>query len=262
MGLQRSRHFSDGADGCGLAMVWWHIVLALVFCGIGRTSCKPSSGHDWRDHVAGGLAGGLTTALLYPIDTVKTILQTNPNVHSIREALAFARTEGLGSSGVYSGLMPTVMGAIPSSSLYFGTYELAKKSLRSKLGARHSHWINVLAAASGNVVSSVLLVPKETIKLQLQAFSTGAVARPAAFPLTSAGISRYIYRRYGIRGFFPSYHATLLRNIPSTAVSVALACPLRTVSTLLGRLLPEGAAITSATAFVPCLSLLLSRFGS
>ncbi|RYH17554.1 hypothetical protein EON65_28430 [archaeon] len=39
--------------------------------------------------------------------------------------------------------------------------------------------------------------------------------------LTSVGIAKHIIRNQGMRGLYPSYRATLARNIPSAAVSSA-----------------------------------------
>ncbi|CAI5459024.1 unnamed protein product [Closterium sp. Yama58-4] len=81
--------------------------------------------------VAGGLAGGFTNATLHPLDTVKTKLQTKGSslVYSgpldvIRKVSA---AQGIG--GFYRGLPAAFLGSVLSSSIYFGTYELAKGGL-------------------------------------------------------------------------------------------------------------------------------------
>ncbi|CAI5951835.1 unnamed protein product [Closterium sp. NIES-64] len=81
--------------------------------------------------VAGGLAGGFTNATLHPLDTVKTKLQTKGSslvysgpIDVIRKVSA---AQGIG--GFYRGLPAAFLGSVLSSSVYFGTYELAKGGL-------------------------------------------------------------------------------------------------------------------------------------
>ncbi|CAI5524863.1 unnamed protein product [Closterium sp. Naga37s-1] len=81
--------------------------------------------------VAGGLAGGFTNATLHPLDTVKTKLQTKGSslvysgpIDVIRKVSA---AQGIG--GFYRGLPAAFLGSVLSSSIYFGTYELAKGGL-------------------------------------------------------------------------------------------------------------------------------------
>lgn len=176
-------------------------------------------GASWRDHVAGGVAGGLSTVLIYPIDTIKTVIQTKKDIHSVKDALRFVKKGGI--CNMYSGLTPALIGSIPSSALYFGTYELVKSKL-SKVCSSRRHLTNIVASASGNVMSSVVFVPKETLKQQLQAFRTGVLKLPASYPMTTGGVATYIYETEGLPGFFSSFQATMLRNVPSTAVRLLL----------------------------------------
>jgi hypothetical protein len=108
------------------------------------------------------------------------------------------RERGIGS--LYSGLIPAVGGAVPSSgvlsvlrvsainnpdlftAIYFGTYELVKRSLQrltdymqtktTEISPNYPfQWrvcVHMLSAASGNVMSSLFFVPKEVLKQKLQ----------------------------------------------------------------------------------------------
>ena len=184
-----------------------------------------------RRSLAGGLAGSFATLLLYPIDTVKTMRQSS--TMNIQKALSTLRARGVMT--VYSGLVPATVGSFASSALYFGSYETAKRLLLSSQAltstlSRQS--IHMLAAVSGNLASSFLFVPKDALKQQMQALRTGTLpalpgmvasaapgrlARSAA-PVSFAQVVRYIFRTKGLKGFYPSYRATLLRNIPSAVV--------------------------------------------
>ena len=78
--------------------------------------------------------------------------------------------------GLYRGIFPAMLGAMPSSALYFGTYECVKRRLSSLATPQTSGrpdaslrpFMHLLAASSGNAMSSMLFVPKEFVKQQLQ----------------------------------------------------------------------------------------------
>lgn len=114
---------------------------------------------------AGGIAGGVANGVLYPLDTLKTIRQSDRNVVSIWDA--GARLVKKDWKMLYAGFLPSVAGAIPSSALYFGSYEYAKliiSSSTSKYMNLSRPLISMLAACSGNLVSSMVFVPKVSKK--------------------------------------------------------------------------------------------------
>jgi hypothetical protein len=252
---------------------------------------------DFRVAMAGGIAGGVGTALLYPIDTAKTLRQTDPTKYpKTKDALVdlffstSSRDEASrvlnGAQGgiaatmqqrsrvvlhfgeAYRGVASATFGSIPSSALYFGTYEIAKNRIgnfalglarrKSILAQREQEHlgktpllqapvstsqlstisrlcVHGLAAASGNTISSIIFVPKEYIKQQLQAYGSGRLASPsistarspAAAVRTSQGL-RYPpvpltaaqRAAYGIKQS-PSTSQTLLNVSPPISTTIA-----------------------------------------
>ena len=173
-----------------------------------------------RVALAGGVAGATGSAVLYPIDSAKTLRQSNPNAYSsVKDALLEMLRSKHAIQRIYKGILPAAIGAIPSSALYFGAYESSKVTLQriagsdtnSETGYRKRLFIHGLAAASGNVLSSFVFVPKEVIKQQLQIKS--GVAKTTI---------RSIVQEKGIRGLYAGYGATLLRNIPSATIRFVL----------------------------------------
>jgi hypothetical protein len=129
-----------------------------------RLPTNPAPGslaYALRVGLAGGIAGATGTALLFPVDSAKTMRQASPTVyHSVRHAfrrLMFAN--GKWQVGrAYCGILPATLGAIPSSALYFGTYETMKSVVRQrKFADPHKSsgrlLIHSLSAASGNILS-------------------------------------------------------------------------------------------------------------
>ena len=85
----------------------------------------------WKENLlvaaSGGAAGGISTALLYPLDTLKTIRQSDQSLRKLSNAFGILRERGM--QNIYSGVIPTVLGSMPSSALYFGAYEGTKQWL-------------------------------------------------------------------------------------------------------------------------------------
>eukprot|EP01035_Chromulina_nebulosa_P017495 gene17495-23050_t len=96
--------------------------------------------------------------------------------------------------------------SIPSSAIYFGSYETAK-------------------TIGGNIASSVIFVPKDVIKQQLQAFRTNSKVWSGSMKIndiTTIDVMKKIFKSKGLKGFFPSYRATLMRNIPAAVIRFTL----------------------------------------
>lgn len=84
----------------------------------------------------------------------------------------------------------------------------------------------------GNIISSFIFVPKEAVKIQMQAIKTGSViwlGSSSPSSLRTIDVINNILQTKGIKGFYPSYRATLLRNIPSAIARFTIYEELRLV---------------------------------
>jgi hypothetical protein len=193
----------------------------LLFCVLFAflRMCNSNRSKDWKMFLAGGLAGGVSNAIIYPLDTMKTLLQTDLKLKSSQEAFQVLLDKGI--QRIYGGMIPAVVGSIPSSALYFGTYETVKDILSTHCNKIISRPVRyMIAASSGNIMSSLIFVPKEVIKQQVQAFKSGSLPWNLNSKINSFEVSKMILQRSGIRGFYVAYRATLARNIPSAMVSM------------------------------------------
>jgi solute carrier family 25 S-adenosylmethionine transporter 26 len=184
-----------------------------------------------RVSLAGGLAGATGSLVLYPIDSAKTLRQADPSRYGSVRAALLTMVQSRDVGRIYRGILPAVVGAVPSSALYFGAYESSKAALQRWLIPRqrrdgggggeavtHRLLVHGLAAAAGNVVSSFVFVPKEVIKQQLQyraSITTSNIPHKATSILT-------IVQDKGISGLYCGYGATLMRNIPSAMIRFVL----------------------------------------
>ena len=162
--------------------------------------------------------------LMHSLDTVKTRQQGAPT------ALKYATTpkayatifleEGL-FRGLYSGVTPAFCGSLPGTVIFFGTYEYSKRHLIDA-GCPES-----LAYLSGGLIgdlfASFIYVPSEVLKTRLQLqgrynnphFKSGYNYRGTL----DAGTT--IARTEGAAALFHGYKATIMRDLPFSALQFA-----------------------------------------
>lgn len=171
----------------------------------------------WRLAAAGSLSGAFTNIVLHPLDTVKTVQQSNPSAFKGLAPATFAIVRARGPLALFAGGVPALIGSSISTALYFACYEFAKYSV-SKLfpeawsSPQSRIPLTAISGAIGNTASSVAYVPKEVLKQQMQTGEFGNRLGQAILTL---------YRQSGIKAYYRGYKATLLRNIPSAMIRFA-----------------------------------------
>ncbi|KAH8883805.1 mitochondrial carrier [Thozetella sp. PMI_491] len=166
---------------------------------------------------AGGIAGTTVDLSLFPLDTLKTRLQS-------REGF-FASG---GFRGIYRGIGSAVVGSAPGAAFFFCTYETAKATLaarRSQIpglgspveGQAVDHMI---AASVGEIAACAVRVPTEVVKQRAQAGQHGGRSLPALVAILQqrntiglVGVWRELYRGWGI---------TVFREVPFTVIQFPL----------------------------------------
>jgi solute carrier family 25 S-adenosylmethionine transporter 26 len=152
------------------------------------------------DFVSGAIAGIMVDVSLFPLDTIKTRLQS-PH--------GFVKSGGF--RGIYQGLGPVAIGSGPGAAFFFVTYEKAKKAIAERAPDTNKSVVHMLAASVGEFIACLVRVPTEVIKQRMQT----AVA-------SSAGLSRVISEvrasPKGMGGFYAGFTATLMREIPFSVI--------------------------------------------
>ncbi|KAI0859361.1 mitochondrial carrier domain-containing protein [Xylaria cubensis] len=184
--------------------------------------------------LAGGIAGTTVDLSLFPLDTLKTRLQSRAG---------FFPSGGF--RGVYRGVGSAVVGSAPGAAFFFCTYEGVKDILSrarrrrqdedaalaglgvgvggAGAGARNT-WAqpfeHMLAASLGEVAACAVRVPTEVIKQRAQAGQHGG---------SSAGALRAILGQYGTVGFagvwrelYRGWGITVMREVPFTVIQFPL----------------------------------------
>jgi len=150
--------------------------------------------------IAGAAAGSSVDLLFFPIDTVKTRLQS---------AQGFLVAGGF--RGVYKGLGSVVVGSAPSAAAFFVTYDTLKHALPAPVS--HPAPINhVLASSAGECVACLVRVPTEVVKSRMQTSAYGTAAR------SSLDVLRYVLRNGGLSALYRGFGITIMREIPFTSL--------------------------------------------
>lgn len=90
--------------------------------------------------MAGAAAGLAVDTILYPLDTIKTRLQSR---HGFAKAGGFSK--------IYAGIGSVMVGSAPGSSLFFATYELLKA--KTDRFFPHPSISHAIAASFGEIVA-------------------------------------------------------------------------------------------------------------
>ncbi|KAH6962382.1 mitochondrial carrier protein [Ilyonectria sp. MPI-CAGE-AT-0026] len=115
--------------------VWFAAYEGLVQYVIKMEDRKRSEIQSWKFAVCGGLAGELLWLLSHPLDVIKSKMQSdgfgdNQKYKTMREAIRQTwRTAGV--SGLFEGIGPALLRAMPVSAGTFATVEVVRKMLSS-----------------------------------------------------------------------------------------------------------------------------------
>eukprot|EP01029_Cantina_marsupialis_P014031 TRINITY_DN31075_c1_g1_i1.p1 TRINITY_DN31075_c1_g1~~TRINITY_DN31075_c1_g1_i1.p1 ORF type:complete len:300 (-),score=63.71 TRINITY_DN31075_c1_g1_i1:493-1344(-) len=164
-------------------------------------SLNPSSAF-FGSLMAGGFAGTAVDLTLFPLDTLKTRLQSS---------MGFLKAGGF--SRIYSGVLSAAVGSAPAAGIFFATYDTCKRGLHriAPVGVSDPQ-IHMAAAAIGETAACLVRVPTENVKQKLQA---------RICPSTSSTLA-YIIKTDGITGFYRGYLTTVLREIPFAFIQYPL----------------------------------------
>jgi solute carrier family 25 (mitochondrial S-adenosylmethionine transporter), member 26 len=195
-----------------------------------KMSSPPSQPPFATALLAGGLAGTTVDLSLFPLDTLKTRLQS---------AAGFFPSGGF--SGIYRGVGSAVVGSAPGAAFFFCTYEGVKSALASRrqrqgddlllsstdglhLKQDGGRWVepveHMVAASLGEVAACAIRVPTEVVKQRAQAGLHGGSSSAALRAILGqyktvgfAGVWRELYRGWGI---------TVMREVPFTVIQFPL----------------------------------------
>lgn len=171
-----------------------------------------------EEAMAGLSAGIVGTVIGFPLDVVKTRMQTTTTTTTsqrrkgarpgiVRTASNIVRTEGLAS--LYKGMLPPLLSLSVLNTLNFAAYSHAQHAW----GARRSTWDvrNGLAAACVGPVASVVSTLEGVVKTQMQVDN---VLRGASRPQFAGSLDcvRQLTRQHGWSVLYTGHGANTIRE--------------------------------------------------
>lgn len=168
--------------------------------------------------LSGAFAGMMVDISLYPLDTLKTRLQSSSG---------FLASGGF--TGVYRGVGSAIIGSAPGAALFFCMYEISKSFLSAHKfvagteGRNSESWTlaveHMFAASLGEIAACGVRVPTEVIKQRAQA------GQQASSLLVLKAILCQ-HRTIGLPGvwmeLYRGWSATVLREVPFTIIQFPL----------------------------------------
>ncbi|CAI5461123.1 unnamed protein product [Closterium sp. Yama58-4] len=196
--------------------------------------------------VAGGMAGAVAQTAVYPLDLVKTRLQTyHLTYHRNPPPLAALTAEILqreGPGAMFRGLLPSILGMIPFAGIDLAAYETLRDAFTPWI-ERRPEAAPVLQLACGTVsatVAATLVFPLQVIRTRLQAhvsaphapssavgFAAGAAAPAASLSgmgvagrgPTMGEVTRELWQEGGVHAFFRGVVPNLLKVVPAASIT-------------------------------------------
>ncbi|XP_065829014.1 mitochondrial S-adenosylmethionine carrier protein-like [Oscarella lobularis] len=147
----------------------------------------------WNPLIAGGAAGTAVDVALFPLDTIKTRLQSSRGFWGAG-----------GFRGIYAGLASAAAGSAPGAATFFCTYESMKNALNPLVDPKRYFLVHMFAASVGEIVSCVVRVPVEIVKQRTQAGQY----------VTSYQALKGTLKSEGFGGLYRGYTTTVFREIP------------------------------------------------
>ncbi|GMH35620.1 hypothetical protein BSKO_03488 [Bryopsis sp. KO-2023] len=151
--------------------------------------------------LAGGLASGLSTFLMHPVDTLKTRVQSTVGVTIVGIVKSVPK---IGAVSLYRGVVPATAGSGLSHGLRTCAYEGSLKILTAFTGGAAELQMQGLASGLGTLLGTCVRIPCEVLKQRLQVGSHDNAQEALATAL----------RVDGPKGLFRGTAATLAREVP------------------------------------------------
>lgn len=162
----------------------------------------------------------------YPIDVIRTRMQVQgsslqstsfPKYHNTWDA-AKKLIKHEGARGLFQGFITNEIGYATSHVVYFGLYEATKQALQpvfSNMDTNGRVFVTTcVAGAAAELGSCAMWVPFDvaTQRLQIQGTLEPRKHKNGYFLLKN------LYETEGVRGLYRGFGATIIRNMPSSAI--------------------------------------------
>ncbi|KAH7657139.1 solute carrier family 25 (mitochondrial phosphate transporter) member 23/24/25/41 protein [Dioscorea alata] len=170
--------------------------------------------------IAGGLAGAVAQTVIYPLDLVKTRLQTYvceggkvPKIGKLSKDIWIQE----GPRAFYRGLIPSVIGMIPYAGIDLAAYETLKDISRIYLlnDNEPGPLVQLGCGTVSGALGATCVYPLQVIRTRMQAQRTNS---SAAYKGMSDVFWRTLHHE-GFTGFYKGILPNLLKVVPSASIT-------------------------------------------
>eukprot|EP01038_Epipyxis_sp_PR26KG_P009679 gene9679-13032_t len=156
--------------------------------------------------ISGGLAGTISSTLTFPLEIIKTQLQSSrlatSKANPVQVLMQIIKDEG--PKGLFRGLKPMLVGIIPTRAIYFWAYTSSKGILYPKLG--QTPFVHLLSAFAAGITSNTITNPLWMVKTRFQILPDISVGQ-VAFK-NYGEVIKAIMKEEGVSGFFKGLSAS------------------------------------------------------
>lgn len=201
-------------------LVYEFVKRKMLLAGVGLAAgVSTGSLHAGARLFAGGIAGMVAAAIVYPLEVVKTMLTLYPDrCESITDALSLVYFSS-GLKGLYRGLGPTLIAMFPYVGVEFMVYETLKKRWEMYIGPVGTLSL-LLLGAFGGAAAQASAHPLDVIRRRMQMQSINVGKRnenDAKYSNMFSGLY-HVGKNEGIHVLFNGLGPACLEKIPSTAI--------------------------------------------
>ncbi|EON98192.1 putative mitochondrial carrier protein [Phaeoacremonium minimum UCRPA7] len=172
--------------------------------------------------MAGAVAAFTVDLLVYPLDTIKTRLQSQDYIKTYAKSASAPKSSIHVFRGLYQGVGSVIIATLPAAGVFFTTYEAAKTFYSGLVATSPvpvpQAVVHAIASGTAELASCLVLTPSEVIKQNAQMIrqSQGGLKGGSA----SMQALRMLWKSEGgpARRLLTGYTALAARNLPFTAL--------------------------------------------
>ncbi|XP_021297878.1 calcium-binding mitochondrial carrier protein SCaMC-1-like isoform X1 [Herrania umbratica] len=171
--------------------------------------------------IAGGLAGAVSQTAIYPMDLVKTRLQTYsceggkiPNLGALSKDIWIQE----GPRAFYRGLVPSLLGIIPYAGIDLAAYETLKDMSKKYIlqDSEPGPLVQLGCGTISGALGATCVYPLQVVRTRMQAQrrpNTGAAYKGMS------DVFKRTFQHEGIRGFYKGLFPNMLKVVPSASIT-------------------------------------------
>lgn len=170
---------------------------------------------------AGGLAGAVAQASIYPMDLVKTRIQTcsfeGGRVPSLRKLSRDIWVQE-GPRAFYRGIVPSLLGIVPYAGIDLAAYETLKDLSKKYIlqdGVEAGPVVQLGCGTISGALGATCVYPLQVVRTRMQAQQSNADTPYQGM----ADVFRRTFQHEGLRGFYKGIFPNLLKVVPSASIT-------------------------------------------